>query len=279
MTEDKKQENARFDYAVHSNFLIHWTGKNIDGEDPNWDDKPSSKTEEQLTTKYVERLRNILEYGLWMTEDMYTYKDLETSPKVAQTCFTELRISLARQHAKKFGRLGIGVKRPFLFDRGGRPVVYYDEGKYDPFFEECKKNLLDKTMLNFFKPMRGIKDLEGKTVNKYNLYDESEWRIIKNDKLLKDGLIIDPHTDKGKYGEYYEKLEPEKQKKLKYLMPITDWLAMIIYPSIEVKRAVSKDPEIESLIKEIVKQKNTKETRNEDDIWPIEMDIDACRNF
>ena len=34
-----------FDYAIHSDFLIHWTGKDIDEEyDKNWYDSDKSKT-------------------------------------------------------------------------------------------------------------------------------------------------------------------------------------------------------------------------------------------
>jgi hypothetical protein len=59
-----------FDYSIHSDFLIHWTGKDID---------------ENLIIDV---------------------------PAVPQTCFTELKLSQSRAHAREYGRLGIGGKRP-----------------------------------------------------------------------------------------------------------------------------------------------------------------------
>jgi hypothetical protein len=119
-----------FDYAVHSDFLIHWTGRDIDNKyEPDWYDAPRRKMAQEVTDAYVRRIQNVLEYGLWMTEEP-AFKlrfdvDTVTVPPVTRTCFTELRLSLSMRHAKQYGRLGLGVKRPFLFDRRGRPLVYF----------------------------------------------------------------------------------------------------------------------------------------------------------
>lgn len=60
-----------YDYAVHSDFLIHWTGKDIDQQyQPNWyDDDHRSKTDDVVTDLYLVRLKSTLTYGLWMTDE------------------------------------------------------------------------------------------------------------------------------------------------------------------------------------------------------------------
>src|SRR5690606_5826187 len=91
-------------------------------------------------------------------------------PQTPKTCFTELKISQSRAHARNYGRLGIGVKRPFLFTRYGRPVAYYgfrQETINDKFLETCEKELSDKSLLNFFKPMNSSNILN------YDYYSES----------------------------------------------------------------------------------------------------------
>ncbi|MCK5295320.1 MAG: hypothetical protein KAJ75_00390 [Alphaproteobacteria bacterium] len=156
--------NLSVDYAIHSDFLIHWTGKDIETHE--WSNDPQSKTDPKTTDKYIERLRGILKHGFWMTEDTEEYPELD-APKVPQTCFTELRLSQARRHAKKFGRLGIGMKRFFVFNRGGRPLIYYGIKKNgnmvkDPLLEACKEQLKDKKLLNFLsKCMKQEKKVEG----------------------------------------------------------------------------------------------------------------------
>lgn len=273
-----------FDYAIHSDFLIHWTGKDIDNEyDKPWYESDKSKIDKTCTDLYIKRLRDILKFGLWMTEE--DAKDFPEMPTIPKTCFTELKLSESKKHAKSFGRLGIGVKRLFLFDRNGRPVAYYlkERKKDDIFLNNCIKDLQDKTLGNFFKPMNSV----GKPLT-YDLYAESEWRILFFEELLKKGLIKDPCDSNNKREhEYFESLTPKEQDKLKYLIPLDGWFAMIIYPSLDVKNKAQQDisvgirGEIER-IKEIGKQENEirdHANRVEGRNWPIEMDLDACRNF
>ena len=119
------------DQAIHSDFIIHWTGGDIDKKyDKCWHKEESSKTiKEEIMEPYMERLKSILKYGLWMTIDEEEDKSLKElgicRPCVARTCFTELKLSETRTHAKRYGRLGIGFKRPFLFERFGRPMNYF----------------------------------------------------------------------------------------------------------------------------------------------------------
>lgn len=270
-----------YDYAIHSGFLIHWTGKDIDEEQ--WYKSDKSKTNNDETEKYVERLHNILKYGLWMTEENgETLRFNSTSisiPKTPMTCFTELKLSESRKHARRYGRLGIGVKRPFLFERLGRPLIYYHHLKLsnDVFLKDCAQNLGDKKLLNFFKSMNSSSTLN------YDLYAESEWRILYSNDLSNSTkkLIIDPRDPKNKLEhEYFKQLTPDEQQKLKYLMPLDGWFSMIIYPSLDVKNEAQQDGpnginEQINRIKELKDHGNSVERGSR----PIEVDLDACRNF
>jgi hypothetical protein len=279
-----------YDYAVHSDFLIHWTGKDIDAEhQPNWYDDYRSKTEPVVDDSYLRRLRDILTYGLWMTdgEDKIRVGSKTIPiPVIPQCCFTELKLSESRRHAACYGRLGIGVKRPFLFQRLGRPLAYFgfaEQRHDDRFLEACARDLRDQRLMHFFKPMnRKIGRLT------YDLYAESEWRILFFDELLASGKIIDPRDDINvEEHAYFKSLTLKQQNTLKYLLPIDGWLAMIIYPSLTVKNHAQWDSKyaIEEEIKRI--KSNPSDHGNMVEApgkagwgnWPIELDLDACRHF
>ena len=107
--------------SVHSDFLIHWTGDDIDKDyDSNWWQSNKSEPNKAIIEPYLRRLKYILRYGLWMNQEKgfveFNGKKIKI-PSVARACFTELRLSEARKHAQKFGRLGIGFKR--FFDYSG----------------------------------------------------------------------------------------------------------------------------------------------------------------
>jgi hypothetical protein len=51
---------------------------------------------------------------------------------------------------------------------------------------------------------------------------------------------------------------------------------MIIYPSLAVKNEAYRKKDLRDAIKEIKKRGAFKD---EQENWPIEMDLDACRNF
>jgi len=67
---------------------------------------------------------------------------------------------------------------------------------------------------------------------------------------------------------------------LKYLIPLDGWLAMIIYPSLDVKNKAQQDDStgIKQQIKRI-KDLDDQGNRVENKNWPIEIDLDACRNL
>lgn len=268
-----------YDYAIHSDFLIHWTGKDIDLElDENWYSKDKSQTTQHVTKVYLQRLQDILRYGLWMTiEEDIAYGDVRLPP-TPKCCFTELKLSDSRRHAKAYGRLGIGVKRPFLFNRFGRPLTYfgYNGAKQDRLLTDCAKYLEDKNLLNFFKPMNSSRTLN------YDFYSESEWRIIFFEALLEQGSIIDPRDRKNTlHNEYFNSLSAAQQQKLGYLIPLDGWMSILIYPSLDTKnQAQSEDwPDISKYINGIKSNKSDHGVQVEGRNWPIELNLDSCRNF
>jgi hypothetical protein len=272
--------NLSFDYAIHSDFLIHWTGKDFDRlHEPDWSDSHRSQTDPQVAEKYLARLKDILEFGLWMTTERETKISESISiPATPKCCFTELKLSQSRRHAKQYGRLGIGVKRPFAFKRGGRPLVYYEDTQVegDRFLQACGRDLQSKALLNFFKPMNSSK------ARNYDFYAESEWRIVFTPGLL-DGnpkLVVNPR-DKSNDGanQYLMNLPSDQQDQLSYLIPLDGWLGIIIYPSLRVKNMAQRDPAIAAAIKRIKTNPSDRANKVEDGTLPVEVDLDACRNF
>lgn len=268
----------KMDRAIHSDILIHWTGKKVRG------------SKQEKVDQYLKLLRNILEYGLWMTEDnvpeqMFINRQIFKKPIVARTCFTELRLSESQEHARLYGPLGIGVKRYFLFDRLGSPMFYAQNNTRNLFFPPFSNVYMKKTDKNhissFFKQMCIV------TPKDYAYYNESEWRIIYSEPiqrmLIKNNLreitklFINPLKEKNrKYYDYYKKLRVKK--KPKYLMPLDPWLAIIIYPDLETKKRAVEDTEIRKLLREI-SHKPTITGCPEKGHFPIELNLAACRNF
>jgi hypothetical protein len=243
---------------VHSDFIIHWTGKDIDKEyDKDWTGKNASLTSAGSTEKYLKRLKYILKYGLWMTECQtdapIKSKYGEIKPPIhSRTCFTELKLSKARSHASEFGRLGIGFKRFFLFDRLGAPMIYFNEHGYNWLQPPLFLNTEDDYYKCFFKSMT----VKNESPLLYKYFDESEWRIIYShnlkNKLKKSGLdkINDHFVNFEDITEHeFKDYCNNSEIKPNFLIPIEDkWVAMIIYPSIAVKVIAQADIEIRNLI-------------------------------
>lgn len=286
---------------VHSDFLVHWTGLDIDNQyDPYWEQKNDPKLNKKIIEPYIERLKNIMEYGLWMTssdndQPLFCKEEKEEVKRESfyRTCFTELKLSEARVHAKRFGRLGIGVKRPFVMEKRGAPVIYYQENWRNCFFAsfENKKNgkrsiPVDAWWAYYLKSMNEGKANSG-YIN-YKNFDESEWRVIFSEKTRKlfgkiDGIKCFDSSDK-KFSEYLSKWEVPKSKKPQYLLPLDKWFSIIIYPSLYVKVAAESNCCIRKCIEKIKsklpKGKNpVSSAAFEPYSKPFEIDLDACRNF
>jgi len=283
--------NVFINKPVHSDFLVHWTGEDIDKDyDPKWYENKNNQslTNQNTLNEYLERLRFILKYGLWMVEsndgERIKVNGIEfIKPVVARTCFTELQLSEDRKHAKRFGRLGIGVKRYYVFNRLGGPMIYVQEGTQNilfPPYSQCfTKGDFDKNNIacSFLKHMCPT----GKTPKHYKYFDESEWRIVFSAGLQKKYYNSPESINDGTFKEYLKKAK----KQPKYLLPLDNWFAFIIYPSLHVKVAAESDPGIRDAIKglkpylakKIDCNKGTAEY--EKNSKPIEIDLDACRNF
>lgn len=281
-----------YDYAVHSDFLIHWTGKDIDtANQPDWyHEHHNSKTPPAVADLYLRRLSDILTFGLWMTDEGVRPFRLGTNtidiPATPQCSFTELKLSESRRHAACYGRLGIGVKRPFVFQRYGRPLAYFgfsQKNNNDKFLEACASDLRDKRFLNFFKPMN-----LAPTALTYELYSESEWRILFFEDLLQQRRIIDPRDERNeRENAYFKRLAPAEQQKLRYLIPLDGWFAMLIYPSLVVKNQAQWDANL-GIADQIARIKGNQSDHgnNVEGLQgpirgnkPIEIDLDSCRNF
>lgn len=279
--------------SSHSDFLIHWTGEDIDKKyDSKWYDHKSNQslTNQDTLDAYLERLKYILKYGLWMIESndgekiKVNGKSFE-KPVLPRTCFTELRLSEARKHAKRFGRLGIGVKRYFAFDRLGAPMIYVQEETANVLFSpysECfsKKDFDERNPSCSFLKHMCPSDEKPKN---YKYFDESEWRIVFSDALEKKYYNSPDNIEDSAFKKYID----VSVKKPKYLLPLDNWFSFIIYPSLHVKVAAENDPDIRNKINRLKpslpgdqKIDCNKGTRSyEGNSKPIEIDLDACRNF
>jgi hypothetical protein len=267
-----------YDSAIHSDFLIHWTGKDIDSRlAATWATQDKSKTDTQVSGLYYQRLLDTLDYGLWMTIEPGEKYGSISLPDTAKCCFTELKLSQSRAHAKQYGRLGIGFKRPFLFERLGKPVSYfgyYKDRSDDRLLQSCDKQLTDRRLMHYFKPMNSSETLN------YDLYGESEWRILPFEELIDSKKIINPRDSRNeKHHAFFKSLSPKAQEKLGYFIPLDGWFAMLIFPSLEAKNDAQRSPEIRNRISEIKDDLSDHGNRVEDRNWPIEISLDACRNF
>jgi len=164
--------------AIHSKILVHWTGNSGKGD---IETLPDEKTKAE---KYVERLKDDYEKGLYTKrKDEASIRGVKIKDLV-RICFTEIRLSQAREHASRFGKLGIGFARDFIMDRGGRPVIYV------PYRAEPNARLLEDSILDLYQNAkeppevrRSIKWLlahvarmsDGKDLNHY---EEMEWRLV-----------------------------------------------------------------------------------------------------
>lgn len=266
-----RRENM--DIVAHSDFLIHWTGKDIDSEfDTNWWNNKSAIPNKKIATPYIERLKFILKYGLWMTEgkDYVEFNGKKVHrPKFARVSFTELKLSQAREHAKKFGRLGIGFKRMFVLNRMGFPMVYFQPHQHNwfmsPFLDkkvwaEGGKCFINEYWACFLKSMD--ENYTHGELLQYKQFNESEWRIIYSDEIeqkldeLKLQSVRDyfrrPCDIKDENFQNYLK-ERDQEGRLKYLIPLNRnhseiWFAMIIYPNISTKVFAEGDAELRKII-------------------------------
>lgn len=282
---------------AHSDYLIHWTGRDIDAQhDVDWHKDHSSTTDSTVTRLYNDRLKGILRYGLWMTADNETVAMAGQSylrPPHFRTCFSELKLSTVRGHARRYGRLGIGFKRFFLFNRLGCPMTYYHSDRtnwFAPSLWAKHPPSYDEFFACFLKPMT---EATPDTTMRYTFYDESEWRIIYSADLAQRLTdcemqeVLRRFVPRADFGAELDQLVASSPCQPGAVIPVRDpWFAMIIYPSLAAKVAAEADQEIRALInalKPVAPLPTTFPKRNpasfEPHNRPTELDLDSCRHY
>jgi hypothetical protein len=160
--------------GIHSKFLVHWTGKDIEKDCP----------EAEKSQRYVERLKDDLEKGLFTKRTSEACIRGYTIKYLVRLCFTEIRLSQAQIHAERYGKLGIGFTREFIMDIGGRPVIYipYKAKNGGRLLEDSIRKVHEKSAGNrqihksakwimaYVKRMSNGKDQD--------YYEEMEWRLV-----------------------------------------------------------------------------------------------------
>ncbi|MFH1233765.1 MAG: abortive infection system antitoxin AbiGi family protein [Patescibacteria group bacterium] len=239
--------------TIHSKFLIHWTGKDIN---------PSTeKLDGEKRAKYLERLNNTLKAGLYMKPGEETIQGVDTksiTAGIARVCFTEIKLTQTEKHAKHYGSLGIGFNRNFVLEREGNPVFYVQNGDKGHIIENlvvlrdsmnvpsAKKDELE-IILGYLKGMSCTNETELK------YYDEMEWRIVHIDRLTGANNYIYDNGEKTKDGKniFRLKLKPED-------------IQLIIFPDNETKRLALKDEEFFRYFNNYI---------------PTLIALDDCKNF
>jgi hypothetical protein len=174
---------------MRSDFLVHWTGKDIG----------FSPLDDAMRDSYVERLVDILVHGFWMTtptERMEGYMGSFIKYDAHMTCFTEIRLSQASKHASLYGSLGVGVDRKFVLDRYGSPVHYVRNHPEECLIGNAQElnNFLNskgdvrakeifKIMIHFMKAMSNPNS------DDFRYLDEHEWRIVQTDTQIQANRI------------------------------------------------------------------------------------------
>jgi len=163
---------------LHTKFLIHWTGNDFH--------QPQNGLKDDIRNQYTDRLIDILQHGFFMNpgnETIWGANDASITGRISRTCFTEIKLSLAKQHATKYGSLGIGVNREYVLERYGGPVFYVQNGSNSNIIENfCKVlSFLDgqnEKIKDEFAVICGyLKNMGEKDSEDLCYYDELEWRI------------------------------------------------------------------------------------------------------
>lgn len=227
---------------IHSKFLIHWTG--------NENEFTEGESGNIIPQAYLDRLIDYLKDGLYAkrtSEDVIRRMKINN---IVRLCFTEIRLSQAREHAERYGKLGIGFSRDFIMNRGGRPVIYIPYIANNCLLEDSIKNVYEKTKDNeeIHKSSKWIiahvkRMSDG---NSNNFYEEMEWR-----------LVYDESPDNKHFLE-------SNVKDIYRLKFTAHDIKVIIFPDEDTKKLALKDEFIINYFSEYL---------------PIMVTLDDCHNF
>lgn len=241
-----------------SDFIVHWTGKDIHTE--------VTELTDDHRHKYLDRLFNILEFGFWMNtpkeslvgRNPINQKTLvRLNYEVPMTCFSEERLTTSASHTKKFGLLGIGVDRRFILDRFGGPVHYvrnhfgdyivsayagirkwieqrFEESqKLDPNSAQTKNAENALGQANYFgaflKPM-STACLKPDEKDDFSFIDEHEWRIAFMPALIQMGWATEHGNGPPEY---------------KLLLNVED-IGLLVLPDEITRKMALADPRFKS---------------------------------
>lgn len=226
---------------IHSEILVHWTGKK------DIENNPVSNQ----TQLYVQRVEDYYRNGLFMkrtTEPTTRGRKIKYLPRL---CFTEIKLSQAKDHANRYGKLGIGFSREFIMNRGGRPVIYIPFEPRDGLLERSLDQALDKSkgndeinklMISIHSYIKRMWD-----ENDEQAYDEMEWRIVYDN---------DPN-----YCKYFTRGKDKDE--FRFIFTAND-VKIIVFPDEKTRRASFDD--------KIIKKFFSIYT-------PITITVDECENF
>jgi len=158
---------------IHSNILVHWTGRDIENSSAG-----------SNTQRYVERLADDCENGLFAKRTTEAVIRRWKIKHLVRLCFTEIRLSQAETHARRYGKLGIGFARDFIMKKGGRPVIYipYESDRNGRLLEDSIRKIHDRSEREedirrwakwIMAHVKRMSDGNGD-----DFFEELEWRLI-----------------------------------------------------------------------------------------------------
>ncbi len=242
---------------IHSKIIIHWTG----GGDGDFDNIEKVKDiNNKIRTKYVERLIDDCKDGFYMkpgTEEIYGVNGHGIKATISRVCFSEIRLSQVQRHAKKFGKLGIGVHRDFVIEREGNPVFYVQNGDQSAVVENfCSllsfvkkyENLTNGNPLESLETILGyLKGMSDRNKAGLEYYEEMEWRIVHMDKYM---------------GKYFSKKDEGEHIYRVDIAP--NELKIIIFPDNRTKERALHKPFLNQFF---------------GSDWPMLTTLEDCKNF
>ena len=251
---------------IRSRFLVHWTGKDLD------------ENTAEGRAKCVERLVRTLETGLWLTpcREILSGGTGLYELIVPMTCFTEIRLSVARSHASRYGRLGFCYDRQFILRSGGSPVVYTEPSRNNLLMQRIAGVLgrLDglETFLTadggdherlyavrdvteardlMFQLCSFVKIMSPPNGEQFQYLEEAEWRVAYHEAWARDfdqprvpAFIPNAARALGETWKRPSNIVPNGDKRPPFFLRFEpSELRMLIVPSDEIRTEALKDPQ------------------------------------
>lgn len=163
------------------------------------------------------------------------------------TCFTEIHLSRAEDHSRRYGLLGVVVSRSFVLSRLGGPVMYVRNGVPE------RTTTAANALFNFInycegKGIAGAKDakqafgamavlmkgMSNTGADDFAYLEEQEWRIPHSYEAENAGLMKKPPV-----GFPASPTGPE------YVLPLApDEVKLLVFPDDQTRAAASVDSRV-----------------------------------